>query len=117
MSLQNFDKGNTPASRRTSNITNSSNYSSKISDLVNQAHSINTLHLLSAFCQIFLGTTVVLVSVLGLIQPLWLSTVLSMFASIATMLGVYFLYTTIARVQDPHKLLGDAIRRVIDAQN
>lgn len=116
MSLQEYDKGNSPAPQ-SPNLTNSSNYSSKISAFVDRAHSLNTLHLMAAFCQIFLGMAVVLVSILGMISPVWLSTMLSMFASVASMLGLYFLYTIITNMRDPDKLLGDAIRRVIDAQN
>ncbi len=116
MDFHEYNKGKGP-SFESSNLTNSSNYSSKLSGIVEQVHSLNTLHTLAAFCQIVLGGAVVLISLLGLIRPLWVSTILSMFASVTVMLGIYFLYTSVTKVRNPDKLLGNAIRRVIDAQN
>lgn len=100
-----------------SNLTNSSNYNSKISGIIEQAHSLNTLYVMAAFCQILLGIAVISISVLGFIQPIWLSTMLSMLASVTVMIGIYFLYATVTHMRDPNRLIGNAIRRVIDAQN
>lgn len=116
MNLHEYNEGKGPPPRP-SNLTNSSNYNSKISGIVEQAHSLNTLLIIAAFCQIFLGTAVILISILGFIRTLWLSTFLSMFASVAIMLGIYSLYITVTKVRNPDRLLGNAIRRVIDAQN
>lgn len=100
-----------------SNIVNSEKYNSKISGIIDQAHSVNTLHLMSAFCQILLGASVILLSTAGLIKPIWISTTLSMFASVATMLGLYFLYTVVFQHRDSNRLLRDAMRRIMDAKN
>lgn len=100
-----------------SNIANSEKFNSKFSGIIDQAHSVNTLHLMSAFCQIFLGAAVILLSTAGLVKPIWISTTLSMFASVTTMLGMYFLYTVVFQDRDSNHLLRDAMRRVMDAKN
>lgn len=100
-----------------SNIVNPEKYYSKFTGIVEQAHSINTLHLMSAFCQVLLGVSVILLSTAGLIQPFWVATALSMFASVATMLGLYFLYTVVFWNRDTNRLLRDAMRRIMDAKN
>ncbi len=107
-------EGSIPSS---SNIVNSFQYNSNVSDFVSQAHSVNTLHLMSAFCQVMLGFTVVILSTAGLVNPAWLSITLSMFASVTTMLGLYFLYTVVSRSNDTARLLRDAMRRIMDAKN
>lgn len=100
-----------------SNISKSENYDAKLAGAFEQAHSTNTLHLISAFCQITLGITVILLSVTGLIKPLWISTALSMLASLVTMVGLYFLYTVVYWNRDTNRLLRDAMRRIMDAKN
>lgn len=100
-----------------SNIIKSEKQHSKFTGIVEQAHSINTLHLISATCQVFLGLAVILLSATGLITPFWLATALSMFASVATMLGVYFLYSVVFWNRDSNRLLRDAMRRIMDAKN
>lgn len=100
-----------------SNIANSDKYNSRFSGIIDQAHSVNTLHLMSAFCQVLLGASVILISTAGLIKPAWISTSLSMFASVATMLGLYFLYTVVFQNRDSNRLLRDAMRRIMDAKN
>lgn len=100
-----------------SSISNSENFDTKFSGVFDRAHSINSVHLISAFCQILLGVTVILLSVTGLVKPLWISTTLSMFASLVTMVGLYFLYTVVYWNRDSNRLLRDAMRRIMDAKN
>lgn len=88
----------------------------KISAFIDKAHSINVLHFIAGFSQMFLGIAVVVVSILGFIQPLWLSTVLSVGASITTMIGVYFCYSAVSSF-DTDILLRDAMRRIVEDQN
>lgn len=90
---------------------------SRISKFVTQAHSVNTLHLIASCCQIFLGLSVLVVSILGFIKPVWVSDFLSLLGSITVMLGFYFLYTVLIRNINPNRLLSEAMKRVIDAQN
>ncbi len=91
--------------------------SSGISVFMDRVHSINGLHFVSALMQIFLGTTVVALSLLNGIQPLWLATVMTVFGSIATMSGLYFMYHVITRSGMFDSLLHKAIKRVINSQN
>lgn len=100
-----------------SNIANSEAYRSRISDIVSRAHSHSTLQLFGALCQVFLGLSVITVSILGFIQPLWLSTFLSMIASVVTMVGAYLIYAMLNRKYDPDLLLRNAMRRVMEAKN
>lgn len=92
-------------------------YNSRVSNIVGRAHSISTLQLIAGLCQIFLGVTVVTVSVLGFINPLWLSTLLTMFGSVTTIVGIGFLYTTIHRSYDSRALIRNAMRRVMESKN
>lgn len=104
-------------SRDTSNIVNSEKYNSKFLGIVDQAHSVNTLHLLSATFQIFLGLTAILLSTAGFITPVWVSIFVSMVASVATMVGIYFLYTVVSTHRGSERLLHDAMRRIMEAKN
>lgn len=88
----------------------------KISVLINRAHAINVLQLIAGCSQVFLGIAVVTVSVLGLIQHFWLSTVLSIIASVTIMIGIYFCYAAII-VFDTDTLLRNAMRRIVEDQN
>lgn len=100
-----------------SNIANSGIRNSRISGFSNEAHSYSTLQLFSSICQVFLGMVVITVSILGFIQPLWISTFLSMIASVVTMVGVYMVYAMLHRKFDPDMLLRNAMRRVMEAKN
>lgn len=100
------------ASENTKNLTRNE----KISNLIDHAHSVNFLQLVAGFSQIFLGVAVVTVSILGLIQPFWLSTLLSIVASATTMIGIYFCYSAISTF-DTDRLIRDAMRRIVEDQN
>lgn len=104
-------------SPESSDIVNSQKQHSRFAGMIDQAHSINTLHLMSAFCQVFLSVAVILLSATGFIKPFWLATILSMFGSVATMLGIYFLYTVVFWKRDSNRLLREAMRRIMDAKN
>lgn len=100
-----------------SNIANSTKYNSKISRPVEQGYAGNLFHLVSSLSQIVLGSSVLFLSMLGLIQPLWLSTMLAMVASMSCMAGLYLLYSVTVRDTDPNRLLRNAIKRIMDSQN
>lgn len=100
-----------------SNIHNKSEYHSRLSGLIEQVHATSTLYLIAGAAQVILGLTVVLVSVLGLVSPLWFSTLLTMFASVATMLGAWQLYSTLSGRRGADSLIREAIRRIMDARN
>ncbi|MEX0844487.1 MAG: hypothetical protein WD022_04365 [Balneolaceae bacterium] len=88
-----------------------------VSELMDRMHSINGLHFFAALSQIFLGTSVVALSLINSIQPLWLATVMTVFGSIVTMIGLYFMYSIITQTGAFDSLLHKAIKRVISSQN
>lgn len=90
---------------------------SRISQVMEQVHSVNTLHLISAMSQIFLGSFVVALSILGVIKPIWLSTIISIFGSITTVIGLFFTYQIFSEADAFNTLLHRAIKRVINSQN
>ena len=100
------------ASENTKNLTGNE----KLSALIDRAHSVNFLQLVAGLSQVLLGIAVLTVSLLGLIQPFWLSTVLSIMSSVTIMIGTYFCYSAIA-VLDTDTLIRDAMRRIVEDQN
>ena len=88
----------------------------RISRFLHKIHSLQTLHIFAGFCQLLLGFAVVITAVLGLIHPIWLSTILSITASITIMTGLYFCYSAIAK-RGGNTLLHDAMRRIAERQN
>ena len=90
---------------------------SGISDFMDRVHSINGLHFVSAMSQIFLGTSVVALSLINSIHPFWLATIMTVFGSITTMIGLYFMYSIITKTGAFDSLLHKAIKRVISSQN
>ncbi len=89
----------------------------RLSEFWGKLHSINGLHFISALSQIFLGIAVVALSLINRIQPLWLATVMTVLGSISTMIGLYFVYSTVTRNGVFDSLLHKAIKRVISSQN
>ncbi|MFA5669953.1 MAG: hypothetical protein WC967_11960 [Balneolaceae bacterium] len=84
---------------------------------VSRIQSINGLHLLSATAQLFLGLTVVALSLVGLIQPAAIATVMTVIGSLTSMIGLYFMYTIFSKHGTFDTLLNKAIKRVITFQN
>ncbi|MDZ7772123.1 MAG: hypothetical protein U5K31_05190 [Balneolaceae bacterium] len=111
------DKDRSEGRKTASNIHNKSEYHSRLAGLIEQVHASSVLHLIAGAAQVGLGLTVVLISVLGLVSPLWFSTVLTMFASVVTMLGVWLLYSSFAGGGGSDSLIREAIRRIMDARN
>ncbi|MGF1671579.1 MAG: hypothetical protein ACFCU6_14130 [Balneolaceae bacterium] len=75
------------------------------------------LQLSAAAMMIFLGSAVVAIALLGLMQPLWVSTVLSVAGSVSAMLGLYMLYNLFSDKNTFETLINKAIQRVIRCQN
>lgn len=67
--------------------------------------------------QILFGLTLVAVSVLGLVNPLWLSAFLSLAGSVSCLAGVFLVYHVFSARGSFESLINQAIRRVISAQN
>jgi hypothetical protein len=90
---------------------------SSFSVFFDKVHSINGLNLLSAVSQIILGSMVVALSVLDVIQPVWIATVMTVAGSFATVSGLYFMYYVFTHTNAFDSLLNKAIKRVINDQN
>lgn len=92
-------------------------YNSRVSHFIDRTHSLNVFYLIAGLCQVLLGMAVVTISILGLIEPLWLSTSLSMIGSVTTMIGLYLVYITVSKSYDRNSLLRSAMKRVMEAKN
>jgi len=99
-----------------SNIKDSG-YNSRVSKFVDRTHTLDTFYLIAGGFQVFLGTVVITISILGMIKPLWLSTFLSMLASVTTMIGLYLMYITVSKSYDNNSLLREAMKRVMESKN
>ena len=80
-------------------------------------HSVNGLYLSAAFLQIFLGISVVALSLVELIQPSWLATIMTVIGSLTSVVGLYFMYSIFSEKGAFDSLLNKAIKRVITYQN
>ena len=89
----------------------------KVSVIVNGVNSVNGLYLCAAFAQIFLGIAVVALSLIELIQPAWLATLMLVIGSFTSVIGLYFMYTIFSDHGAFDSLLNKAIKRVITYQN
>ncbi len=71
----------------------------------------------SAILQIKVGLSLVAVSILGLISPLWVSAILSLAGSVSCMAGIFLIYHTFSSRGTFESLINQSIRRVINSQN
>lgn len=88
-----------------------------ISKLMNRIHSVSSMYILAGILQILLGLTVIAVAILGYVQPLWLSTLLTGMSSISAMVGFFLVYHTVSKMHDPDLLLRNAMKRVMESKN
>lgn len=73
--------------------------------------------LLSGIIQLKIGTVLVFFTILGMVEPLWVSAFLSIFGSILFMMGGFLIYHTITSLGSFDTLLNKAIRKAIRFQN
>lgn len=73
----------------TSKIDMPTGHLSSFSVFFDKVHSVNGLHLLSALFQIILGSSVVALSVLDMVQPVLLAALMSVIGSTAIVTGIY----------------------------
>jgi len=83
----------------------------------NDLNTISGFKLLSATIQIFLGTAVITLSLLSLIQPSWLATVMSVVGCMSVILGIVSYYNVFSSSENFNSLINKAIKRVITFQN
>lgn len=72
---------------------------------------------LSGVLQIVAGMVLISITMLGIIQPLWFSAMLSILGSMTGMMGVLLLYYAFAAEHNLESLINQAIKRVINSQN
>ncbi len=77
----------------------------------------NTAIVLAGIIQIIAGLSIVGVTILGLLHPLWLSAILSLVGSVSSMFGVYLIFHAIATNGNFDTLINRSIKRVIRDQN
>ncbi len=82
-----------------------------------QFSGFELLLMASGALQILVGVLSVGLSVLGMITPLWVATLMSMFGSVITMIGAYIIYEVYKSRKSVENLSKDAINRVIKEQN
>lgn len=82
-----------------------------------KVHSKSGLYVISSVFQIFLGFCVVALTVLGAITPVWLATIMTIFGSITTMIGIYMLHQLVSVPNAFDSLINKAIKRAITSQN
>ena len=73
--------------------------------------------LLAGAVQVKIGLLIVSITILGMVQPLWVSTLLSLLGSISCMMGGFMIYNTVIGFESHKSLISRAIHRVINSQN
>ncbi len=91
--------------------------SSLIQKSLTWIHAGILVPMVAGVLQILIGLTLVSISILGLLEPVWISAVLSILGSVSSMAGVYLIYHVISKQETFNTLINKAIRRVIEAQN
>lgn len=84
---------------------------------MNRIHSVSTIYIMAGVCQMVLSLMVIAVVILGYVEPLWLSTVLTGVASVTAMVGFFLVYHTVSKMHDPNLLLRNAMKRVMESKN
>jgi len=77
----------------------------------------NSLLVIAGSVQILAGLAIVGVTILGLLNPLWLAAMMSLVGSISSMFGVYLIFYAIASGNSFDTLINQSIKRVIRDQN
>lgn len=92
----------------------------RISGMAGRLFGLERGHLLQAagaVLQVLLGIATIVLSLIGLIQPAWISTLMSILGSLAIITGTALLISAIIKKPIFQSLISQAIRRVIESQN
>jgi hypothetical protein len=92
-----------------------SSFSDKSQPLVGSVDAF--VSYVAASLQIITGMTLIVISILGMISPMWFSAILSIVGSVSCMTGVFLFYFTSSNKGSIDGLVNQAIRRVINSQN
>ncbi|NBC02185.1 MAG: hypothetical protein GVY20_00620 [Bacteroidetes bacterium] len=87
----------------------------RLTSLLSNIHTF--IPLLSGVLSILCGLTLVSITILGFITPLWISAVLTLLGSISSMVGGFLIYQVVSSYESFDTLVNKAIRRVVDSQN
>lgn len=79
--------------------------------------NIDALQFVSASTQSLVGLMVVALSLAGAVQPLWLSSIMTVFGSISAVIGIYSVFKVFNSRDSFDSLLHNSIKRVIHSQN
>lgn len=85
--------------------------------LIHRIKAASPLTLISSITVFCLGVCVVTLSIVGYIAPLWLASIMSIFGSVSTMIGLYQIYELLSERSELDNLYKEAIKRVINSQN
>lgn len=77
----------------------------------------NAIFIFAGSIQIVTGLSMVAITILGLLTPLWLAAGLSMLGSISSMFGVYLIFHAISSTGSFDSLMNQSIKRAIRDQN
>src|SRR5690625_5388573 len=72
---------------------------------------------LSGMLQVVAGLVLISITIMGIIQPLWLSAMFSILGSITSMMGVLLLFYSFAAEHSLETLINQALKQVINSQN
>lgn len=78
---------------------------------------INPLALVTGVAFVGMSVMLLVMSIFGLIRFFWLAAVMSMFASVSTMLGMFYLYDLINQRKTRRNLAREAINRAVQFRN
>ena len=84
-------------------------------NLFSNGHTL--IPLLSGIIQLKIGFVLVFFSILGLVEPLWISAILSVLGCMLFMMGGFLIYHTISGLGSFDTLVDKAIRKAIRFQN
>lgn len=77
----------------------------------------NVLQIIAGSLQIVTGMSIVGITILGLLTPLWFAAILSMLGSVSSMFGVYMIFHAVSASGSFDTLINQSIKRVIRDQN
>lgn len=99
-------------------LSNKANSKSKSSfHKLNSYWNNSSLQVLAGSIQIVAGMSIVGITILGLLTPLWIAAILSMLGSISSMFGVYMIFQSVSSTGTFDSLINQSIKRVIRDQN
>lgn len=84
---------------------------------LNRFWNSNTLQVIAGSVQIVAGMSIVGITILGLLTPLWIAAILSLLGSVSSMFGVYMIFQAVSSTGKFDTLINQSIKRVIRDQN